>query len=115
MGAYGRDKLNENGDDSSAWQQTANSVNTYFRTSKGGAKHTLQTSNSTKEKYNLDFILMRQADRRYRRNVPVQRVDFKDSDRNSCTQPFGSPTELHPTVARGATATAHGSAPTSNG
>ncbi|CAB1107388.1 unnamed protein product [Ectocarpus sp. CCAP 1310/34] len=55
-------------------------TNTYFRTPKGGVQHTIQSSNKGKGKYRLDFILMRQTDRRFVRNVAVQRVDFKDSD-----------------------------------
>ncbi|CAB1104344.1 unnamed protein product [Ectocarpus sp. CCAP 1310/34] len=38
-------------------------TNTYFRTPKGGVQHTFQSSNKGKEKYRLDFILMRQTDR----------------------------------------------------
>eukprot|EP00752_Nemacystus_decipiens_P015555 g13878.t1 len=84
MGAYGRDTLNDNGRRllGLAADNHLCLLNTYFRTPKGGAAHTFQCSNERKMKHRLDFILMRQSDRRLVRNVSVQRVDFKDSDHN---------------------------------
>ncbi|CAB1110175.1 unnamed protein product [Ectocarpus sp. CCAP 1310/34] len=84
MGAYGRDIMNNNGERllGLASDNQLSLTNTYFRTPKGGVQHTFQSSNKGKEKYRLDFILMRQADRRFVRNVSVKRVDFKDSDHN---------------------------------
>ncbi|CAB1112050.1 unnamed protein product [Ectocarpus sp. CCAP 1310/34] len=84
MGAYGRDIMNCNGERllGLASDNQLSLTNTYFRTSKGGVQHTFQSSNKGKEKYRLDFILMRQTDRRFVRNVSVKRVDFKDSDHN---------------------------------
>ncbi|CAB1111436.1 unnamed protein product [Ectocarpus sp. CCAP 1310/34] len=84
MGAYGRDIMNHNGERllGLASDNQLSLTNTYFRTPKGGVQHTFQSSNKGKEKYRLDFILMRQADRRFVRNVSVKRVDFKDSDHN---------------------------------
>ncbi|CAB1110585.1 unnamed protein product [Ectocarpus sp. CCAP 1310/34] len=84
LGAYGRDIMNNNGERlfGLASDNQFSLANTYFRTPKGGVQHTFQSSNKGKEKYRLDFILMRQADRRFVRNVSVKRVDFKDSDHN---------------------------------
>ncbi|CAB1101716.1 unnamed protein product [Ectocarpus sp. CCAP 1310/34] len=82
MGAYGRDIMNNNGERllGLASDNQLSLTSTCFR--KCGVQHTFQSSNKGKEKYRLDFILMRQADRRFVRNVSVKRVDFKDSDHN---------------------------------
>ncbi|CAB1117725.1 unnamed protein product [Ectocarpus sp. CCAP 1310/34] len=84
MGAYGRDIMNNNGERllGLASDNQLSLTNTYFRTPKGGVQHTFQSSTKGKEKYRLDFILMRQTGRRFVRNVSVKRVDFKDSDHN---------------------------------
>ena len=84
MGAYGRDTLNGNGVRliGLAADNKLCLINTYFRTPKGGTQHTFQSSNRGKGSYRLDFILMRQADRRYVRNVSVEPVEFDVSDDN---------------------------------
>ncbi|CAB1113389.1 unnamed protein product [Ectocarpus sp. CCAP 1310/34] len=84
MGAYGRDIMNNNGERllGLASDNHLSLTNTYFRTPEGGVRHTFQSPNKGKEKYRLDFILMRQTDRRFVRNVSVKRIDFKDSDHN---------------------------------
>ncbi|CAB1115840.1 unnamed protein product [Ectocarpus sp. CCAP 1310/34] len=67
MGAYGRDIMNNNAERvlGLASDNQLSLTNTYFRTPKGGVQHTFQSSNKGKEKYRLDFILMRQTDRRF--------------------------------------------------
>ena len=84
MGAYGRDMMNNNGERllGLAEDNQLSLINTYFRTPKGRVQHTFQSSNKGKEKHRLDFILLRQTDRRFVRNASVKRVDFKDSDHN---------------------------------
>ena len=57
-------------------------INTYFRDPKGGARHTYQCSNRKKQRHTIDFILLRQTNRRNVRNVSIKRVDFKDLDHN---------------------------------
>ncbi|CAB1115349.1 unnamed protein product [Ectocarpus sp. CCAP 1310/34] len=84
MGGYGRDIMNNNGERllGLASDNQLSLTKTYFRTPKGRVQHTFQSSNTGKEKYRLDLILMRQTDRRFVRNVSVKRVDFEDSDHN---------------------------------
>ncbi|CAB1113440.1 unnamed protein product [Ectocarpus sp. CCAP 1310/34] len=84
MSTYRRDIMNNNGERllGLASDNQLSLTNTYFRTPKGEVQHTFQSSNKGKEKYHLDFILMRQTDRVFVRNVSVKRVDFKDSDHN---------------------------------
>ncbi|CAB1107702.1 unnamed protein product [Ectocarpus sp. CCAP 1310/34] len=83
MGSCGRGIMNNNGERllGLASDNQLSLTDTYFRTPKGGVQHIFQSSNKGK-KYRLDFILMRQTDRRFVRNVSVKRVDFKDSDHN---------------------------------
>ncbi|CAB1108931.1 unnamed protein product [Ectocarpus sp. CCAP 1310/34] len=84
MGAYGRDIMNNNGERllGLASDNQLSLTNTYFRTPKGGRQHTFQSSDKGKEKKRLEFIVMRQTDRRFVRIASVKRVDFKDSDHN---------------------------------
>ena len=63
-------------------------INTYFRDPKGGARHTFQCSNRKKQRHTIDFILLRQMDRRYVRKVSIKRVGFKGSDQpRPCSSP----------------------------
>ncbi|CAB1110695.1 unnamed protein product [Ectocarpus sp. CCAP 1310/34] len=98
MGAYGRDIMNNNGERllGLAADNRLSLINTYFRTPKGGVQHTFQSSNKGKEKHRLDFILMRQTDRRLVRNASVKRVDFKDSDHNLVHTTVRSPPRVAP-------------------
>ena len=75
-----------------------------------------QCSNGKKGRHTLDYLLMRQADRRLVRNVSITRVDFKDSDLNLVQASIRSPTRVAPNrrqSVRGATVTARRSALTS--
>ena len=68
-GAYGRDNLNDNGELllSSANNHDLALVNTFFSTPKGRVSHTF----IGRSKKRLDYILMRQRDRKLVRNVTV--------------------------------------------
>lgn len=79
----------------------------------GRAQHMFHCSSRKKLRHRLDFILIRQVDRRLARNISVKRVDSKTPITTSCMPPF--PAELPTTSARGAKVTARGSASTSNG
>ena len=86
LGAYGRDKLNENGelllgfaeDDKLAL------LNTFFCTPKSGVSYTVQSANRSKGQARLDHILTKQADRRLIRCVNVRRppLEAPESDHN---------------------------------
>ena len=86
LGAYGRDKLNENGllllgfaeDNKLAL------LNTSFCTPKSGVSYTFQSANRSKEQTRLGFILTKQANRGLIRYVNVRRppLETPESDRN---------------------------------
>ena len=84
MGAYGRDKLNDNG--ARLLEMAADHrlclINTYFRPPNTAARHTFQCANINKGRHTLDFLLVRQADRRLVRNLSIKRVDKEESDHN---------------------------------
>ena len=70
LAAYGRDTLNDNGE---LLMSFANNydlalVNTLFSTPKGGASHSTFNGRGNKR---IDYILTRQRDRKYVRNVTV--------------------------------------------
>ena len=69
LGAYGRDTLNDNGELllSFANNHDLALVNTFFRTPKGGVSHTF----NGRGKKRIDYILTRQRDRKFVRNVTV--------------------------------------------
>ena len=69
IGAYGRDTLNDSGELllSFANNHDLALVNTFFSTSKGGVSHIF---NGRGKKW-IDYILMRQRDRKFVRNVTV--------------------------------------------
>ena len=69
LGAYGRDTLNDNGELllSFANNHDLPLVNTFFSTPKGGVLHTF----SGRGKKRIDYILTRQRDRKFVRNVTV--------------------------------------------
>ena len=69
LGAYGRDTLNDNGDLllSFANNHDLALVNTFFSTPKGGISHTF----NGRGKKRIDYILTRQRDRNFVRNVTV--------------------------------------------
>ena len=84
LGAYGRDKLNENDkllldfaeDNKLAF------LNTFFCTPKSGVSYTFQSANRSKGQARLDYILTKQADRRLIRCVCVRRppLEAPESD-----------------------------------
>ena len=86
LGAYGQDKLNENGklllgfaeDNKLAF------LNTLFCTPKSGVSYTFQSANRSKGQARLDYILTKQADRRLIRCVNVHRppLEAPESDHN---------------------------------
>ena len=67
LGAYGRDTLNDNGELllSFANNHDLALVNTFFSTPKGGISHTF----NGRGKKRIDYILTRQCDRKFVRNV----------------------------------------------
>ena len=69
LGAYGRDTLNDNGELllSFANNHDLAHVNTFFITPKGGVSHTFNGQG----KKQIDYILTRQRDRKFVRNVTV--------------------------------------------
>ena len=69
FGAYGRDILNDNGELllSFANNHDLAIVNTFFSTPKGGVSHTF----NGRGKKRIDYILTRQRDRKFVRNVTV--------------------------------------------
>ena len=69
LGAYGRDTLNDNGELllSFANNHDLALVNTFFSTPKGGVSHTF----NGRGKKRIDYILTRQRDRKFVRNVTV--------------------------------------------
>ena len=70
LGAYGRDTLNDNGELlllSFANNHNLALVNTFFSTPKGGVSHTF----NGRGKQRIDYILTRQRDRKFVRNVTV--------------------------------------------
>ena len=86
LGAYGREKLNENGklllgfaeDNKLAF------LNTFFCTPKSGVSYTFQSANRSKGQARLDYILTKQANRRLIRCVNVRRPpsEAPESDHN---------------------------------
>ena len=74
IGAYGRDTLNDNGE---LLLSIANNydlalVNTFFGTPKGGVSHT----SNERDKKRIDYILTRQRDCKFVRNVTVHPQPF---------------------------------------
>ena len=69
LGAYGRDTLNDNGELLLSFANNHNLalVNTFFGTPKGGVSHTF----NGRGKKRIDYILTRQRDRKFVRNVTV--------------------------------------------
>ena len=69
LGAYGRDTLNDKGELllSFANNHDLALVNTFFNTPKGGVSHTF----NGRGKKRIDYILTRQRDRKFVRNVTV--------------------------------------------
>ena len=86
FGAYGRDKLNENGKLllSFAEENKLALLNTLFCIPNSGASCTFQSANRSKERTGLDYILTKQADRRLIRCVNVRRppLEAPESDHN---------------------------------
>ena len=88
MGAYGREKLNGNGNGKLllgfAEDNKLALLNTFFSTPKSGVSSTLQSSNRSKGRARLDYILTKQADRRLVRCVNVRRLllEAPESDHN---------------------------------
>ena len=86
FGAYGRDKLNENGKLLLGFAEDHKLalLNTFFCTPKSGVSYTFQSANRSKGQARLDYILTKQADRRPIRCVNVRRppLDTPESDHN---------------------------------
>ena len=87
LGAYGRDTLNDNGELllSFANNHDLALVNTFFSTPKGGVSHTF----NGRGKKRIDYILTRQRDRKFVRNVTVhpQSSFLSISDHNIVSAP----------------------------
>ena len=86
LGAYGRDKLNENGKlllDFAENNKLA-LLNTFFCTPKSGVSYTFQSANRSKGQPRLDYIVTKQADRQLIRCVNVHRLPLEapESDHN---------------------------------
>ena len=76
LGAYGRDKLNENGKLLLGFAEDNKLalLNTFFWTPKSGVSYTFQSANRSKRQARLDYFLTKQAyDRRLIRCVNVHR------------------------------------------
>ena len=86
LGAYGQDKLNENGKLllGFAVDNKLACLNTFFCTLKSGASYTFQSVNRSKGQARFDYILTMQADRRLIRCVNVRRpaLEAPESDHN---------------------------------
>ena len=86
LGAYGRDKLNENGKLLLGFAEDNKLalLNTFFCTPKSGVSYTFQSANRSKGQARLDYILTKQADRRLIRCVNVRRppLEAPESDYN---------------------------------
>ena len=86
LGAYGRDKVNENGKLLLSFGEDNKLalLNTLFCTPKGGVSYTFQSANRSKGQARLDYILTKQADRRLIRCVNVRRplLVAPESDHN---------------------------------
>ena len=74
MGAYGRDKLNDNGDRllTHATDNKLALLNTYYAPSARGISYTFQSPNRGKARYKIDYMLTRQGDKRLVRNFTVR-------------------------------------------
>ena len=85
-GAYGRDKLDENGKLllGFAKDNKLALLSTFFCTPKGGVSYTFQSANRSKGQARLEYIMTRQADRRLIRCVNVRRppLEAPESDHN---------------------------------
>ena len=85
-GAYGRNKLNENGKLLLGFAEDNKLalLNTFFCTPKSGVSYTSQRANRSKGQARLDYILTKQADRRLIRCVYVRRppLEAPESDHN---------------------------------
>ena len=86
LGAYGRDKLNENGKLLLGFVEDNKLalLNTLFCTPKSGVSYTFQSANRSKGQARLDYILTKQADHRLIRCVDVRRppLETPESDHN---------------------------------
>ena len=86
LGAYGRDELNDNGERLliHATDNKLTLLNTYYATPARGISYTFQSPNRGKAQYRLDYILTRQVDRRFVRNVTARTpsTENAESDHN---------------------------------
>ena len=87
LGAYGRDKLNENGKILLLCFAEDNKLallNTFFCTPKSGVSYTFQSADRSKGRARLDFILIKQADRQLIHcfNVRSPLLEAPESDYN---------------------------------
>ena len=86
LGAYGRDKLNENGKLLLGFAEDSKLalLNTFFCTPKSGVSYTFQSANRSKRQARLDCILTKQADHRLIRCGNVRRppLEAPESDHN---------------------------------
>ena len=86
LGAYGLDKLNENGKLLLGFAENNKLalLNTFFFIPKSGVSYTFQSVNRSKGQARLDLILTKQADRRLIRCVNVRRppLEAPEADHN---------------------------------
>ena len=86
LGAYGRDKINENGKLLLGFAEDNKLalLNTFFCTPKIGVSYTFQSANRSKGQAHLDYVLTKQADGRLIRYVNVRHppLEAPESDHN---------------------------------
>ena len=88
LGAYGRDELNDNGEQllTHATDNKLALINTYYDTPARGISYTFQSPNGGKAQHRFDDILTRKVDRRLVRNVTVRTPprENPESEHNPC-------------------------------
>ena len=86
LGAYGRDKINENGKLLLGFPEDNKLalLNTFFCTPKSGVSYTFQSANRSKVQARLDYILTKQAKCPLIRRAIVRRplLEAPESDHN---------------------------------
>ena len=105
LGAYGRDKFNENGKLLLGFAEDNKLalLNTLFCTPKSCVAYTFQSANRSKGHARLDYILTKQADRRPIRCVSVRRppLEAPESDHNLVYAKFRIPRRSAPNRRKG--------------
>ena len=98
LGAYDRDKLNENGKLLLGFAEDKKLalLNTFFCTLKSGVSYTFQSANRSIRQARLDYILAKQTDRRLIRCVNVRRPRFEALESvHNLVRESPHPTQVH--------------------